>query len=1133
MTNPNTIHDAAERLRALDPTQSFIVQAPAGSGKTELLTQRFLKLLALVNFPEEILAITFTKKSAEEMRARIVNALQIANIQPEPTTSHEKQTWQLAKNVLLHDKKLEWHLLENPNRLRIQTIDSFNATLTKHLPILSQFGSTPDIATDPHALYRTAVQELLSHLEENVAWSDAIAQLLSHLDNDINQVQELLINMLAKRDQWLPYITVNAQDENLREKLERQLCTVVTDILQYLHRVFPNELREEFLHIVRYAAYHLPHDPVHHCKDLTQFPGTSVKDFPTWQSIVRLFLTNEDWRKKLDKNIGFPPDSAAKNKEEKLLFSSMKKHMQTLLEILQEKESLRLALIEVSKAPESFYQEHQWQTLKALHDVLRIAVAQLKLVFQTEGKIDYIENSQAALLALGTDEHPTDLALALDYQIKHILIDEFQDTSNSQYRLLEKLIANWETNDQRTLFLVGDPMQSIYRFREAEVGLFIRARKNGIGNIKLEPLTLSVNFRSSPKIVDWVNHHFNLAFPACDDIATGAVSFSKSVAHKSEHTIDTVELHPFMNAENAIEANAIAQQIQFILKNHPNDSIAILVRSRTHLVNIIPALKSAGIFYSAIDIDPLLTRPAIQDVMALTRALIHPGDRIAWLSVLRAPWCGLTLADLLKIAGSDANCMLIEQINKPEILNQLTNDGQKRLQTILPIINAKFAERARYNLRIWVESTWLLLGGPATLTQTSDLDDINAYFTLLEELEQGGDLIHFDRLEEHIQHLFASPQYHAETRLQIMTVHNAKGLEFDHVILPQLDRKSPYDQKQLLLWMERPRENNASTLVLAPIHPIEQESDSIYEYIKRQHYIKSDFEVTRLLYVAATRAKKSLHLYFNLRSSENSQKEVMKPVANSLLAKIWPAIKSEVTTNIIQAIEKKPTLIATESSRLPCPIQRFSLDWNNPIMEQNLIEKTAFHQKMPGFMLSKHNPKLIGTALHQLLQQACHTGLSFLEKINSPEFIHFVKIKLKQVGMLNDYIPEATQTILHALQQTAKDGRGRWILSPHKEAFAEYALTAVINGTVQSLVLDRTFVDENNIRWIIDYKTSAPNGESLENFLQAEQEKYQEKLSYYHAAISAMDTRPIRLALYFPLISAWREWSAALSPVNL
>src|SRR5579864_6356775 len=93
------IHDEKQREQALDKTKSFIVQAPAGSGKTELLTQRFLVLLITAKQPEEIIAITFTKKSAGEMRARIIHALTFAMTQPEPEANHAKKTWHLAKQV--------------------------------------------------------------------------------------------------------------------------------------------------------------------------------------------------------------------------------------------------------------------------------------------------------------------------------------------------------------------------------------------------------------------------------------------------------------------------------------------------------------------------------------------------------------------------------------------------------------------------------------------------------------------------------------------------------------------------------------------------------------------------------------------------------------------------------------------------------------------------------------------------------------------------------------------------------------------------------------------------------------------------------------------------------------------------
>src|SRR6185369_11151885 len=125
--------------------------------------------------------------------------------------------------------------------------------------------------------------------------------------------------------------------------------------------------------------------------------------------------------------------------------------------------------------PDERYSDEQWETLGAILELLPRAAAHLKLVFAERGETDFTEVAQGAVRALGTAESPTDLLLALDTRIRHILVDEFQDTSYSQWELLEKLTSGWEKGDGRTLFLVGDPMQSIYRFREANVALFLRA----------------------------------------------------------------------------------------------------------------------------------------------------------------------------------------------------------------------------------------------------------------------------------------------------------------------------------------------------------------------------------------------------------------------------------------------------------------------------------------------------------------------------------------------------------------------------------------------------------------------------------------------------------------------------------
>ena len=155
--------DFNERTAALDVRRSFIVQAPAGSGKTELLVHRYLKLLETVEKPEEIVAITFTKKAAAEMRKRVIE-----QISPE-----------LAP------------------RLRIQTIDALCASLTSRMPVLAKFGAQPGIAEDASELYQEAASRTLLDLKPPVA------RLLAHLDNNVADATQPLAGMLERRDQWL------------------------------------------------------------------------------------------------------------------------------------------------------------------------------------------------------------------------------------------------------------------------------------------------------------------------------------------------------------------------------------------------------------------------------------------------------------------------------------------------------------------------------------------------------------------------------------------------------------------------------------------------------------------------------------------------------------------------------------------------------------------------------------------------------------------------------------------------------------------------------------------------------------------------------------------------------------------
>ena len=134
------IADLDQRRHALDPSRSFIVQAPAGSGKTELLIQRYLVLLSRVQSPEEIAAITFTRKAAAEMRKRVLQALASARTEVKPPETHLALTWEHARAALERDGALGWRLEENAARLRIQSIVSLCASLTRLMPVLAAFG---------------------------------------------------------------------------------------------------------------------------------------------------------------------------------------------------------------------------------------------------------------------------------------------------------------------------------------------------------------------------------------------------------------------------------------------------------------------------------------------------------------------------------------------------------------------------------------------------------------------------------------------------------------------------------------------------------------------------------------------------------------------------------------------------------------------------------------------------------------------------------------------------------------------------------------------------------------------------------------------------------------------------------
>ena len=324
--------------------------------------------------------------------------------------------------------------------------------------------------------------------------------------------------------------------------------------------------------------------------------------------------------------------------------------MKVVLESLSLHEISRRRSARLRLLPPPALTDAQWERIDALSSVLPHAVAELLALFAERDSLDHPAVAAAARDALGLDAAPTELALALDYRIRHLLVDEYQDTSPVPGETARTARRRLAARDGRSLFCVGDPMQSIYAFREADVTLFLQAQRQGIGGVALGAERLGRNFRSSSPIVDWVNATFSSLLPAADDFERSAVRYSPAAAAKPGEAGDGVRVHPLLDAD----ARAMAAEVATVAAGsdcHARDpSIAILVRGRPSLPPILKALREAGIEYRGVELESLLDRPAIRDLVALLRAMLHDGDRTAWLAVLRAPWCGLRLADLL-LAG--------------------------------------------------------------------------------------------------------------------------------------------------------------------------------------------------------------------------------------------------------------------------------------------------------------------------------------------------------------------------------------------------------------------------------------------------------------------------------------------------
>lgn len=1194
--------DQAQRDLALDPRLSVIVQAPAGSGKTDLLTRRFLRLLAEVDDPKQIVAITFTRAAAAEMRHRILGELEKAGQQSSAGFSADDTSMEaLAARALSRSRERNWRLPDLASQLRISTIDSFCRDLAIQQPVHSGIGNQLDINERPGDLYRSAARATLQKLGDTAypELSNAIRDLLLWRDNNWRELEDLLVEMLGQRDRWMHGFVLSQEKdwEELRARLERPFANAVRAALDDISQLMNSTARDEAHLLAQFACGQ--NDNYRELAELAEFPDGPYEDNTALEEarsaylcLASLLLTNEGrFRKQVDARLGFPKEAGEKQQ------------LEDLIDSLSAVPGLEEALAAVRTLPPARYSDEDWQIIRASFTLLRHAAGELKTIFAEAGAVDFIEIAQIARRVLrGDDELPSDAAQAVADDIRHLLVDEFQDTSRRQHEFVTSLIEAWPDSSGRTIFVVGDPMQSIYFFRDAEAELFQRVKDRGFelrdgSAFSLDLARLSSNFRTDPKLVFSLNDTFAAVFAGND--GSGIEFAPAEPARNAGSSQKRMELHvQFMpqsrtgsstgpdaaqaRQEIAAQRESAHQrstgQIVALIQSHLERveearaagrkyRIAVLGRARTALASIAEALREARIPFRSVELESLKDRPEILDALALARAVFNPLDRVSWLGVLRAPWCGLDLAELHDIAGSDGESrpvvpvplLLRDRIGRLPLQSRHAAERVLAAFASIPHLRAGLPTASLGTL---IQQLWRALGGDRCLDNASRAN-LDLFWKLLDKLPRGEQDLLGPAIGAALEELCAlpDPATSSEHGVQLMTIHKSKGLEFEVVIVPELQAAGGHNKTELLSWMERglvDPDEDVTEFLIAPLQYKGTDPGKAKRWVERIRSQREAQEMRRILYVAATRAREELHLFARpeYKRDRNNTLTLAEP-SKCLLATAWPARGEEIrahfetwrssqqseTSNVEIELESLAAAgadnvitmpRATILRRLPAGFNPPSavpidLDASGTLIGSGVTNAYDRHQ---GGLPSR----ALGNAVHKLLEELARLRMRYEwseARRRLEEFRPRILSLVRSTGIAPAQAEKIAAQAVDCALAASQDPHGQWILSPHADAVSESGWAGVIGGDQRQIRIDRLFragleplQPGTSALWIIDYKTAHVDRPDPARVLPAFRAAFEPQLKMYAALLANLHgpETQLRAGIYFPRMLLFDWW---------
>jgi ATP-dependent helicase/nuclease subunit A len=834
--------DAAARAFAADPRNNVVLEASAGTGKTSVLVARYVNLLRAGIDPANILAITFTRKAAAEMRERIVRELRVAG----------------ERSAL--DRRRWLELRDRLGDIAISTIDAFCLSLLREFPLEADVDPAFDLAneTEVPRLVASSLDRTLRILVGQARSDTDIALVLAQLG--ISRTREGLATLLDRR-----LVAWDALNRFLargpRDLTSSAICGAATDALRGTLEAIPDGL-ERFLADgpAAHPRYALFIRDARRLGQLRDAPDRTIR--AVLERVSGHFLTNEG---KARKGTTIHPYNTTHYPSR----DAMRRHRDAVMETAPAIESAMFA----------FNRDLNVVLARGVRRMFAVALEQYRRALDERSVLDFSDVLQKAVELLRRMDEFSQSRFRLESRYHHVLVDEFQDTSRAQWELVSLLVQAWgeglgvATNP--SIFVVGDRKQSIYRFRDAEVGVLEQAARfiDGIRPDGRSRRSIARSFRAVPDLLHFVNDLFT--------------EMSQPVGAPGEFTYDERDRFPVGETPVANEgmreptlglavadtpeecAAAVAEEVEIILRSAivrdkstgtPRQAragdIGILFRSRSshrefeHALNLrgIPTYVYKGLGFFDAD--------EIKDVIALIRYLADPSSSLRAAALMRSRLVRLSDGALTRLAPALASVLTADEV--PPAWTDLDEEDRRVLEQVRPAVRRWLDDVDRIPPaelldRIVGETGYAFeLRGPRRRQAWENLKKIRS---LVRRIQNSG-YATIPRVAEHLMSLTGGDESNAVVEaldsVNLMTVHAAKGLEFPIVFLVNVAKGASGPPKPVRVSVDLREEPSVS------VGPFISDTDEA-ERERERH------ETRRLLYVAVTRARDRLYLSSTLK----------------------------------------------------------------------------------------------------------------------------------------------------------------------------------------------------------------------------------------------------------------------------